>query len=158
MIERTLIILKPDAIQRGLMGRILNRFEEKGLKVVGAKFQLLPRALVEKHYEPHKAKPFYPGLVDYMCKGPVLVLCLEGPFCIEACRNLMGATFGYKAAAGTIRGDFTASKGMNLVHGSDSPEAARHEIELFFRSEELVAYELGNSAWMCSDEDRKSAS
>ncbi|MSR47489.1 MAG: nucleoside-diphosphate kinase [Planctomycetes bacterium] len=156
--ERTLIILKPDAVQRGLMGRILTRFEEKGLKVVGTKLQVLPRALVEKHYEPHQAKPFYPGLVEYMTRGPVLVLCFEGPFCIEASRKLMGATFGYKAEPGTIRGDFTASKGMNLVHGSDSPESAAHEIELFFKPEELLKYELQNSPWMCSDEDRKSAS
>lgn len=158
MIERTLIILKPDAIQRGLSGRILARFEEKGLKVVAAKFTVLPRALVEKHYEPHKGKPFYPGLVDYMSKGPVLVLCFEGPFCIEASRKLMGATFGYKAEPGTIRGDFTASKGMNLVHGSDSVESATREIALFFKPEELVNYELQNAPWMCSDEDRKSAS
>lgn len=158
MIERTLIILKPDAIQRGLMGRILARFEEKGLKVAGAKLQVLPKTLVQKHYEPHQSKPFYPGLVDYMTRGPVLVLCLEGPFCIEASRKLMGATFGYKAEPGTIRGDFTASKGMNLVHGSDSAESAKREIELFFRPEELVTYELQNSPWMCSDEDRKATS
>jgi nucleoside-diphosphate kinase len=158
MLERTLIILKPDAVQRGLMGRILTRFEEKGQKVVGAKFTVLPRALVEKHYEPHKGKPFYPGLVDYMSKGPVLVLCIEGPFCIEASRKLMGATFGYKAEPGTIRGDFTSSKGMNLVHGSDSADAAAREIALFFRSEELAHYELQNSPYTCSDEDRKSSS
>ncbi len=158
MVERTLIILKPDAIQRGLMGRILTRFEEKGLKVVGAKFTLLPRPLIERHYEPHKGKPFYPGLVDYMTKGPVLVLCLEGPFCVEASRKLMGATFGYKAEAGTIRGDFTASKGMNLVHGSDGPESAAREVALFFKPEELMNYELQNSAWTCSDEDRRATS
>jgi nucleoside-diphosphate kinase len=158
MIERTLILLKPDAVQRGLMGRILARFEEKGLKVVAAKLQALPRALVERHYEPHKGKPFYAGLVEYMTKGPVLALCLEGPFCIEASRKLMGATFGYKAEPGTIRGDFTASKGMNLVHGSDSAESARREIELFFKSEELLTYELTNAPWTCSDEDRHAAS
>ena len=158
MVERTLIILKPDAVQRGLMGRILNRFEEKGQKVVAAKFTVLPRALVEKHYEPHKGKPFYPGLVAYMTKGPVLVLCLEGPFCIEASRKLMGATFGYKAEPGTIRGDFTASKGMNLVHGSDSSESAAREVALFFKPEELMNYELQNSPWTCSDEDRRATS
>jgi len=158
MIERTLIILKPDAIQRGLMGRILTRFEEKGLKVVGAKFTQLPWALVERHYEPHKSKPFYPGLVAYMTKGPVLVLCFEGLFCIEASRKLMGATFGYKAEAGTIRGDFTASKGMNLVHGSDSPESAAREVALFFKPEELMNYELQNSPWTCSEEDRRATS
>ena len=132
MVERTLIILKPDAIQRGLMGRILARFEEKGLKVAGAKFTLLPRPLIERHYEPHKGKPFYPGLVDYMTKGPVLVLCLEGPFCIEASRKLMGATFGYKAEPGTIRGDWSLSNRENLVHGSDSPESAEREIAIWF--------------------------
>jgi nucleoside-diphosphate kinase len=158
MVERTLIILKPDAIQRGLMGRILTRFEEKGLKVVGAKFTQLPWALVERHYEPHKNKPFYPGLVAYMTKGPVLVLCFEGPFCIEASRKLMGATFGYKAEPGTIRGDFTASKGMNLVHGSDSPESAAREVALFFKPEELMNYELQNSPWTCSEEDRRATS
>jgi nucleoside-diphosphate kinase len=158
MVERTLVILKPDAVQRGLMGRLLARFEEKGLKVVAARFQLLPRALVERHYEPHRGKPFYPGLVDYMSKGPVLIVCLEGPFCIEATRRLMGATFGYKAEPGTIRGDFTASKGMNLVHGSDSAESARREIELFFGPEELVTYELTHSPFTCSDEDRRAAS
>jgi len=158
MVERTLIILKPDAVQRGLMGRILARFEEKGLKLVGAKFSTLPRPLVERHYEPHRGKPFYVGLVDYMSHGPVLVLCLEGPFCIEATRKLMGATFGYKAEPGTIRGDFTASKGMNLVHGSDSPESAAREIDLFFRREELVSYELQNSPSLCSDEDRRATS
>jgi nucleoside-diphosphate kinase len=158
MVERTLIILKPDAIQRGLTGTILARFEQKGLKIVAARFQVLARSLVERHYEPHKGKPFYPGLVDYMSKGPVLVLCLEGPFCIEASRKLMGATFGYKAEPGTIRGDFTASKGMNLVHGSDGPESARREIELFFKPEELVTYELTNSPWTCSEEDRRAAS
>jgi nucleoside-diphosphate kinase len=158
MLERTLIILKPDAVQRGLMGRILTRFEEKGQKIVGAKFTVLQRPLVEKHYEPHKGKPFYPGLVDYMTKGPVLVLCFEGPFAIEASRKLMGATFGYKAEPGTIRGDFTSSKGMNLVHGSDSAESAAREIALFFRPEELIHYELQNSPFMCSDEDKRSAS
>jgi len=158
MVERTFIILKPDAIQRGLAGRILARFEEKGLKVVAARFQLLPRALVERHYEPHRGKPFYPGLVEYMTRGPVLLLALEGPYCIEAARKLMGATFGSKAEPGTIRGDFTASKGMNLVHGSDSPESARREIELFFTPEELVTYEVNHSTWTCSDEDRRAAS
>lgn len=157
MIERTLVLLKPDALQRGLAGRILARFEDKGLRIAGLKLQVLPRALVEKHYEPHRDKPFYRGLVDYMTRGPVVVLCLEGPFCIEATRKLMGATFGYKAEPGSIRGDFTASKGMNLVHGSDSPASAAREIELFFRPEELSNDELHNSPWMWSDEDRASA-
>ena len=156
MIERTLIILKPDAVQRGLIGRILGRFEDKGLKIVGARFTGLDRSLVEKHYEPHRGKPFYPPLVEYMTSGPVLLLCLEGPAAITVSRNLMGATFGTDAAAGTIRGDFSASRGLNLVHGSDSPESAAREIELFFRPEELVEYTRTQEQWLANDEDRRS--
>ena len=155
MIERTLIILKPDAVQRGLMGRVLTRFEEKGLKVIATRFAKLPRETVEKHYEPHRGKPFYAGLVDFMTQSPVLLLCLEGPSAIQLCRNLMGATFGTEAAPGTIRGDFGASRGLNLVHGSDSAESAAHEIELFFRPEDLVSYELRNERWMFNDEDTR---
>lgn len=155
MSERTLIILKPDAIQRGLMGRILTRFEEKGLKVVGARFRQLERSLVEKHYEPHRGKPFYAGLVDFMTQAPVLLLCLEGPSAVKLCRNLMGATFGTDAAPGTIRGDFGASRGLNLAHGSDSLESAAREIELFFAPEDLVSYELRNECWLYNDEDRR---
>ena len=154
MIERTLIILKPDAVQRGLMGEILGRFERKGLKVVGTKFTALDRALVEKHYESHAGKPFYAGLVGFMTGGPVLLLCLEGPSAIQLARNLMGATFGTNAEPGTIRGDFGASKGLNLVHGSDSPEAAEREIGLFFQPGELVEYELRGEPWLYNDEDR----
>ena len=155
MIERTLIILKPDAVQRGLMGQILDRFERKGLKVVGARFTRLSRELVEKHYAPHKGKGFYEGLVSFMSAAPVLLLCLEGPSAIQLCRNLMGHTFGTEAAPGTVRGDFGCSRGLNLIHGSDSPASAESEIALFFKPEELVEYELRNSRWLFTDEDRK---
>ena len=154
MIERTLIILKPDAVQRGLMGQILARFENKGLKVVGSRFTQLPQELVEKHYEPHKGKPFYAGLVSFMTASPVLLLCLEGPSAIQLCRNLMGATFGTDAAPGTIRGDFGASRGLNLVHGSDSAESAEREIALFFKPDELVEWSRLHEDWIHNAEDR----
>ena len=118
--ERTLIILKPDAVQRGLMGRILQRFEDKGLKVAAARFQRLPESLLEQHYAAHKGKPFYEGLVRFMTSSPVIVLVLEGKGAIAVCRKMMGATFGSKAEPGTIRGDFGVSNSFNLIHGSDS--------------------------------------
>ncbi len=145
--ERTLIILKPDAIQRQLVGPILGRFESKGLKIVGAKFQQIPRATLEQHYADHKAKPFYEGLVSFMSKSPVLILALEGKGAIAICRKMMGATFGSKAEPGTIRGDFGISDSFNLIHGSDSPEAAAKELKLFFRAEELVSYDLISAPW-----------
>ena len=146
--ERTLIILKPDAVQRRLCGAILGRFETKGLKVVGAKFSQLPIDLVRTHYEAHRDKPFYDGLVRFMTAGPVLLLALEGPRAIEVCRKLMGATFGYNAEPGTIRGDLGISSQYNLVHGSDSPEAADRELALFFRSDELISYDMIDDSWM----------
>jgi nucleoside-diphosphate kinase len=122
--ETTLIILKPDAVQRGLMGRIMTRFEEKGLQVVGAKMMLISPELAQKHYAAHEGKPFYEGLVRFMTSSPVLVLGLRGIGAITICRSMMGATFGSKADPGTIRGDFGVSNSFNLIHGSDSPEAA----------------------------------
>lgn len=148
MQERTLIIFKPDAVQRGLMGRILTRFEEKGLKVVGAKFQMIPRATLEQHYASHKGKSFYEGLVGFMAKSPVLVLALEGKNAIAVCRKMMGATFGSKAESGTIRGDFGISDSFNLIHGSDSQEAAQKELSLFFKADELVNYSVAGATWI----------
>ena len=136
--ERTLIILKPDAVQRGFVGEIITRFEKKGLQVVGLKFMTIPTATAETHYAPHKERPFYAGLVKFMTSAPVVVLALQGVGAITIARNLMGATFGSKAAPGTIRGDFGVSNSFNLIHGSDSPEAAAKELALFFKPEELV--------------------
>ncbi len=138
--ERTLIILKPDAVQRRLIGRVLQRFEDKGLTVAGMKLMRISRELAEEHYAPHKEKPFYPPLLEYITSGPVVVLVLQGPRCIAIARTLMGATFGYEAAPGTIRGDFGASRSFNLVHGSDSSESAAKEIALYFRDDELLDY------------------
>ena len=146
--ERTLIILKPDAVQRRLIGRILQRFEDKGLVVVGMKLMRIARRLAEEHYAPHKAKPFYPGLIDYITSGPVVVMVLQGQRCIEITRRMMGATFGYEAVPGTIRGDFGASRSYNLVHGSDSTESARAEIQLYFTADELADYAPAGSEWV----------
>ena len=146
--ERTLIILKPDAVQRGLCGEIITRFEKKGLQIVGMKFAKLPQQLVERHYEPHKGKPFYPGLVKFMTSSPVVVLALEGKDVIAIARKMMGATFGSKAEPGTIRGDFVVSTSFNLIHGSDSPESAQRELGLFFRPDELVDWQPASRGWV----------
>lgn len=146
--ERTLIILKPDAVQRGACGEILSRFERKGLQVVGAKFMQIPVALAEQHYEMHKGKFFYDGLVKFMTSCPVIVLALQGEKAIEVCRKLMGSTAGFKAEPGTIRGDYGISGGFNLVHGSDSPESAARELGLFFKAEELIDWTPALRAWI----------
>lgn len=146
--ERTLILAKPDAVQRGLTGRLLTRFEEKGLKVVGLKLMQISPELAAKHYADHKGKPFYEGLVRFMTSSPVAAFALEGIGAIAICRKLMGATFGSNAEPGTIRGDFGCSNSFNLIHGSDSPEAAEKELGLFFEAGELQEYELDGYRWI----------
>src|SRR5437870_8780911 len=146
--ERTLIILKPDAVQRGLSGEIITRFEKKGLQIVGAKFMKISQQLAEKHYEPHKGKPFYPGLVKFMTSSPVLVLVLAGKDVIAISRKMMGATFGSKAEPGTIRGDLGVSNSFNLIHGSDSPESAQRELGLFFKPDELIDWTPASQGWI----------
>ena len=146
--ETTLIILKPDAVQRGLMGRIISRFEEKGLQIVGAKMMRISAELAQKHYESHEGKPFYEGLVRFMTSSPVLVLGIRGMGAITICRSMMGATFGSNAEPGTIRGDFGVSNSFNLIHGSDSPEAAKHELGLFFSSEDLLDWDRAGEGWI----------
>ena len=146
--ETTLIILKPDAVQRGLMGRIISRFEEKGLQIVGCKLMQITPELAAQHYKDHVSKPFYPGLVKFMTSSPVLVLAIRGNGAITVCRNMMGATFGSKAAAGTIRGDFGVSNSFNLIHGSDSPEAAERELGLFFKAGEVLGFSRAGDAWV----------
>lgn len=146
--ETTLIILKPDAVQRGLMGRIISRFEDKGLQIVGARMMRISPDLAATHYDAHKGKKFYDGLVRFMTSSPVLALAVRGIGAIEICRGMMGATFGSKAAAGTIRGDFGVSNSFNLIHGSDSPEAARRELGLFFPAGEVLEYARAGDAWV----------
>ena len=146
--ERTLIILKPDAVQRGLVGRIISRFEDKGLKMVGAKFMQISGDLAAKHYEAHREKPFYAGLVQFMTSSPVLVMAMEGVGAIGISRSMMGATFGSQAEAGTIRGDFGVSNSFNLIHGSDSPEAAERELALFFGDGEVLEWDRAGEGWV----------
>ena len=147
--ETTLVILKPDALQRQLIGRIITRFEEKGLQIVACKLMRISRELAETHYDIHKGKPFYQALLDYMTNGPVLVMALQAPNAVAIARKLMGATFAADAEPGTIRGDFGCATGtFNLIHGSDSPETAQRELTLFFTDEELLDYDLSNSRWL----------
>jgi nucleoside-diphosphate kinase len=146
--EKTLIILKPDAVQRGLCGQILDRFEKKGFQIIGMKFMKIAQSLAETHYAPHKGKPFYDGLVKFMTSSPVVVLALAGKDAIAISRKMMGATFGSKAEPGTIRGDFGVSNSYNLIHGSDSPESAQRELGLFFKAEELVEWKPTIQNWV----------
>jgi nucleoside-diphosphate kinase len=146
--ETTLIILKPDAVQRGLMGRIITRFEDKGLQIVGAKLMQISPELAATHYKDHNGKPFYNGLVGFMTSSPVLVMAVRGIGAITICRGMMGATFGSKAAAGTIRGDFGVSNSFNLIHGSDSPEAAARELSLFFKAGEVLEFVRAGERWI----------
>ena len=146
--ETTLIILKPDAVQRGLMGKIITRFEDKGLAIVGMKMMTISQELAGTHYKDHAGKPFYDGLVGFMTSSPVLVMAIRGVGAISICRKMMGATFGSNAEAGTIRGDFGVSNSFNLVHGSDSAEAAEREIGLFFNDGDVQELDRAIEGWV----------
>lgn len=146
--EDTLIILKPDAVQRQLVGPITARFEAKGLRIVAMKLMQISRELAERHYAVHKGKDFYPRLIDYITAGPVVVMVLRGPKAIEVSRKLMGKTFGRQAEPGTIRGDYAICDTYNLVHGSDAPESAAYEIGLYFRKDEIVSYDVAAGRWL----------
>jgi nucleoside-diphosphate kinase len=146
--ETTLIILKPDAVQRGLMGRIISRFEDKGLAIVGAKMMRITKELAARHYAAHRQKSFYDGLVQFMTSSPVLVMACRGNGAIGTCRKMMGATFGSKAEPGTIRGDFGVSNSFNLIHGSDSADAAAFEIGLFFAPGEIIEVDRAIEGWV----------
>ena len=146
--QRTLILLKPDCVHRRLTGAVLQRFEQKGLRLVGLKLLEVSRDLAERHYAVHKGKPFYESLLKFLVSGPTVALVLEGREAVAVARNLIGATDGAKAPPGTIRGDFALSVQNNLVHGSDSPENAQAEIALWFTQAELVAYQPADAAWV----------
>ncbi|HEX2620534.1 MAG TPA: nucleoside-diphosphate kinase [Phototrophicaceae bacterium] len=148
MVERTLIIVKPDGVQRGLTGEILRRFEARGLKIIGMKFMQVSQELGEKHYEVHKGKPFFNGLVEYITMGPVVAIAFEGPNAIEASRGTIGATRPNQAAAGTIRADLALDINRNLVHGSDSVENGQLEVSNFFSAAELVSWTAADDAWI----------
>lgn len=146
--ERTLILVKPDGVQRGLIGEIIGRFERRGLKLIGMKFIQMSTALAEEHYGVHRERPFYQSLVDYITSGPVVAMAWEGKGAIAAARSTMGATNPVAAAPGTIRGDLGMEIGRNLVHGSDSPENGEKEVGLFFRNEELVNWSRVTDTWI----------
>jgi nucleoside-diphosphate kinase len=148
MAERTLIIIKPDSIQRHLAGEIIRRFEKKGAKLVAAKFMQLSEELVSQLYAVHKGKGFFEDLVKFLSSGPSLVTVLEAEGIINTARKMIGATFGYDAEPGTIRGDFSCSRRHNLVHGSDSVKSAEQEIKLLFKPDEIIAYELADAVWL----------
>ena len=146
--ETTLVFLKPDAVRRGLVGEVIGRFERKGFLILGLKMMELDEDFVRRHYAAHEGKEFYEPLVRFVTSSPVVACVLEGVGAVELTRSLLGATFGPEAAPGTIRGDFGASRRYNLAHGSDSLESARREIDLLFRPEELMEYELAASQWV----------
>lgn len=152
-LERTLILVKPDAVQRSLTGRILARIEEKGLRIVGLKQMRVTADLAKQHYAEHVSKPFYPSLEEFITSGPVVAVCVEGPEAISVVRTMMGPTNGRQAAPGTIRGDYGMSRQMNLIHGSDGPDAAAREIEIYFRPEELLTYDSALSGWTTAEDE-----
>ena len=151
--ERTLILIKPDAIQRGLIGRIISRFEDKGLKVAGIKFLALTDELCAEHYSHLVDKPFFPGIRRFMQQTPVIALCLEGLDCVETVRSLCGITKARAAAPGTIRGDWAMSIQANLVHASDSPETAGQEVARFFSDSELFDYQFVRTLMVYSEDE-----
>jgi nucleoside-diphosphate kinase len=146
--ERTLILFKPDCVQRRLVGRIMARFEDKGLNFVAMKLMRITPELAKRHYAEHVQKPWYPTLEGFITGGPIVAAILEGLEAIRVVREMLGPTSGLKAPAGTIRGDFSSSRQMNLVHASDGPEAAAREIELYFRPDEIVSTEPTLRPWL----------
>ncbi len=146
--ERTLVLVKPDGIQRGLIGEVISRLERRGLRLVAAKFMKVSRDLAETHYAVHKGKPFYAGLIDYITSAPVMAMVWEGPNAIAAVRQTMGATRPGDAAPGTLRHDFALEVGRNLTHASDSPETAAQEVALWFKPEELVDWQRDIDRWV----------
>jgi nucleoside-diphosphate kinase len=145
--QRTLVLVKPDGVQRLLTGRIISRFEERGLKLVGLKLIQVDRTLAETHYAVHREKPFFGGLVDFITSSPLVALALEGPNAIAVVRTMVGATRPHEAAPGTIRGDFALETAQNLIHASDGPETAAAELALWFQPGELVAYDREIDRW-----------
>jgi nucleoside-diphosphate kinase len=151
--ERTLVLIKPDSVQRQLVGRILARYEERGLKIVGLKLVHVDRGLAERHYAAHRQKPFFGGLVDFITSGPLVALALDGPNAITVVRAINGATRPHEATPGTIRGDFALETAQNIVHASDGPEAAAEELALWFSSDELIDYERDVDRWVLASND-----
>ncbi len=153
MTERTLVLVKPDGVQRLLVGRILGRFEERGLKLAGLKLVHVDRALAEQHYAVHRDKPFFEGLLAFITSGPLVALALDGPNAIAVVRAMVGATRPHEAAAGTIRGDLAVETAQNLVHASDGAETAAAELALWFQPGELVDYDREIDRWVLAPAD-----
>jgi nucleoside-diphosphate kinase len=151
--ERTLVLVKPDGVQRLLAGRIIARYEERGLKIVGLKLVQVDRELAERHYAVHREKPFFGGLVDFIISGPLVALALEGPNAIAIVRAINGATRPHEAAPGTIRGDFALETAQNIVHASDSAETAAFELDLWFAQDELHEYDRDVDRWVLASEE-----
>ncbi|MEM1893784.1 MAG: nucleoside-diphosphate kinase [Candidatus Anstonellales archaeon] len=150
--DRTLVLIKPDGVYRGLIGEIISRFERKGLKIVGMKMMKVSPELSKRHYEQHLNKPFYPDLERFITSGPIVAMVIEGKEAVEVVRNMVGATNARKAQPGTIRGDLSNSFSRNLVHASDSSEAAKREIELFFKDEEILEWDRERFYFYAPDE------
>ena len=148
MSERSLVLIKPDGVQRLLVGRILDRYEQRGLRIVGLKLMQADRSLAEQHYDVHREKPFFAGLVDFITSAPLVAIAVEGLNAVAVCRAINGATRPHEAALGTIRGDFALETGQNLVHASDSPENAAQELALWFAPDELVDYRRTIDPWI----------
>jgi nucleoside-diphosphate kinase len=147
--ERTFIALKPDAVQRGLIGEIITRFEKKGFKLVGLKLAQITRATAEEHYGEHKERPFFKGLVDFITSGPIVAMAWEGDNVVETARKMMGATNPKESAPGTIRGDFSIDLGRNVIHGSDSVTSAERELKIFFSNDELLkSWNRSTEGWV----------
>ena len=151
-LERTLVLIKPDGLQRQLTGRILTRFEERGLRIVGLKLVQVDRALAERHYDIHRGKPFFEGLLAFITSSPLVALALEGPNAIALVRAMAGATRPHGAAPGTIRGDLAVETAQNLVHASDGPETAAVELALWFEPAELLGYSREIDRWVLAPE------
>jgi nucleoside-diphosphate kinase len=152
---RTLVMVKPDGVQRGLVGEVIGRLEDKGLKIVALKFLNLGKQRAENLYSVHKERKFYASLIKFVTGGPVCAIAVEGPAAITLVRNLMGATFGTEAAPGTIRGDYGASRSFNLVHGSDSPESAARELPILFDAGDFVDYKVLGAPWVYDEAEDK---
>ena len=153
MTERTLILFKPDAVQRKLCGELLSRIERKGLQVIGLKMLQVTPEQSKQHYAEHVERPFYPGLEAFITSGPIVAVAVEGPSAISIMRTLMGSTNGAESAPGTIRGDFGCSKQMNLIHGSDGPDAAAKELGIYFDESELFSYDLLTKSVLAADDE-----
>ena len=153
MIERTLVLIKPDGVQRQLVGRVLTRYEQRGLKIIGLKLVHIDRAMAEAHYAVHRDKPFFAGLVAFITTGPLVAVALEGPDAIANVRTINGATRPVQAAPGTIRGDYALETAQNLVHASDGPETAVQELALWFRPDELLPYDRDIDRWVIAPDE-----